>query len=280
MTFSINSTNGFASRSIGNAQKSQNKAMERLSSMLRINSAKDDAAGFAIIQRQSAQITGTNQGIRNANDGISFVQTAQGDLSQVTSNLQRMRELAVQAANGTANSSDRGAIQAEINQLSQANTDISGSASFGGQAIFPENGKTVSFQVGADAGASNQIPVNLNSLESLNSVNSDQGGSGIDVSSAASAQAAIEQIDADLEAVSKQAANFGAIENRFNSSISNSESYSINTQASRSRIADTDVAKEVSNMLKAQILEKASIATASQANQSKKMVLSLLGGGA
>jgi len=278
MTFSINSGNSFSSRSIGGAQKTQNEVFQRLSSMLRINSASDDAAGSAIMQRQTAQIRGADQGIRNANDGISFVQTAQGGLGEISSNLQRMRELAVQAANGTANSGDRSAMQAEINQLSSANTDLSKSA-FGGQSIFPSGGKNVSFQVGPDAGAGNQISVDLSSLEDLNSVSSDQGGNAIDVSSAESATAAIEQIDADIEAVSRQAGKFGAVENRFNSAISNAEEFSINTQAARSRIGDADVAKEVSRLIQAQILEKASIASATQANQSKKMVLSLLGGG-
>jgi len=275
MAFSINSTNNFSSRSINNAQKTQNEAIQRLSSMLRINSAKDDAAGSAIIQRQTAAIRGSNQAIRNANDGISFAQTAQGSLGQVTSNLQRMRELAVQAANSTT--TDRGALQAEVNQLSQANTDISGSTSFGGQSVFPSSAKNVSFQVGPDSDSSNQISVNLNSLEGLNSVSSDQSGNSIDLSSVESAQLAIEQIDADLEAVSQQASNFGAVENRFSAAISNSEEFSINMQASRSQIGDADVAKEVSKMIQAQILEKASISVASQANQSKKMVLSLLG---
>jgi len=277
MAFSINSNNSFSSRSIGNAQKSQNEAIQRLSSMLRINSAKDDAAGSAIFQRQTAAINGSNQAIRNANDGISFVQTAQGGLEGVTSNLQRMRELAVQAANSTT--TNRGAIQAEVNQLSQENTRLSGSSSFGGQSIFPSGGENISFQVGADAGDGNQISVNLNSLEGLTSVSSDQGGNAIDLSSAESAQLAIQQIDADLEAVSKQASNFGAAENRLSAAISNAEEYSINMQASRSRIGDADVAKEVSKMIQAQVLEKASIFAAAQGNQSKKMVLSLLGGG-
>jgi len=277
MAFSINSNNSFSSRSIGNAQKSQNEAIQRLSSMLRINSAKDDAAGSAIFQRQTAAINGSNQAIRNANDGISFVQTAQGGLEGVTSNLQRMRELAVQAANSTT--TNRGAIQAEVNQLSQENTRLSGSSSFGGQSIFPSGGENISFQVGADAGDGNQISVNLNSLEGLNSVSSDQGGNAIDLSSVESAQLAIQQIDADLEAVSKQASNFGAVENRLSAAISNAEEYSINMQASRSRIGDADVAKEVSKMIQAQVLEKASIFAAAQGNQSKKMVLSLLGGG-
>jgi len=245
--------------------------------MLRINSAKDDAAGSAIFQRQTAAINGSNQAIRNANDGISFVQTAQGGLEGVTSNLQRMRELAVQAANSTT--TNRGAIQAEVNQLSQENTRLSGSSSFGGQSIFPSGGENISFQVGADAGDGNQVSVNLNSLEGLNSVSSDQGGNAIDLSSTESAQLAIQQIDADLEAVSKQASNFGAVENRLSAAISNAEEYSINMQASRSRIGDADVAKEVSKMIQAQVLEKASIFAAAQGNQSKKMVLSLLGGG-
>jgi len=275
MAFSIN-TNSFSSTSIRNAQKSQNEAIQRLSSMLRINSAKDDVAGSAIIQRQTAQVNGANQGIRNANDGISFMQTAQGGLGEVTSNLQRMRELAVQAANSTT--TDRGAIQAEVNQLSQANTQISGSSSFGGQSTFPSSAKSISFQVGGNADSSNQISVNLESLEGLNSVSSGQSGSGIDLSSAESAQLAIEQIDADLEAVARQASNFGAVENRLGSAISNAEQFSVNTQSSRGRIADADVAKEVSKMIQAQVLEKASIFAASQGNQSKKMVLSLLGG--
>ncbi len=277
MAFSINSNNGFSSRSIGNAQKSQNEALQRLSSMLRINSAKDDAAGSAIFQRQTAAIRGTDQAIRNANDGISFSQIAQGGLSQVTSNLQRMRELAVQASNSIVG--DRSAIQSEINQLSAENTRLGESTSFGGQSIFPSADKTITFQVGANADANNQISVDLKSLEGLNSISSDQGGNAIDVSSAASAQSAIEQIDADLEAVSKQASNFGAIENRFGAAISNAEEFSINMQESRSRIGDADVAKEVSKLIQAQIQEKAGIFSATQANQSKKMVLSLLGSG-
>jgi len=277
MAFPINSNNSFPSRSISSAQKSQNEAMQRLSSMLRINSAKDDAAGSAIFQRQTAQIRGSNQAIRNANDGISFSQTAQGELKQATSNLQRMRELAVQAANATT--SNRGAIQAEVNQLSQENTRLSESASFGGQSIFPSNSKSISFQVGANADSSNQISVNLESLESLNSVNSEQGDNSIDLSSAESAQLAIKQIDADLEAVSSQASNFGAMESRLNAAISNAEESSINMQASRSRMGDADVAKEVSKLIQAQALTKASIFAASQGNQTKKMVLSLLGGG-
>lgn len=274
MPFSINSSNNFSSRSIGNAQKTQKEVFQRLSTMLRINSAKDDAAGSAIYQRQTAQIRGADQAIRNANDGISFVQTAQGGLSQVTSNLQRMRELAIQSANPTA--SDRGAIQAEINQLSEENTRLSGSSSFAGQSVFPSGDKTVSFQVGANAG--DQISVDLKSLQNLNSVSSDQGSNAIDISTTASSQAAIEKIDADLEAVSQQASSFGAVENRFSAVISNTESYSINLQESRSRIGDADVAKEISRLIQAQIKEKAGIASATQANQSKKMVLALLGG--
>lgn len=276
MAFSINSSSGFSSRSIGKAQDSQNKAMQRLSSMLRINSAKDDAAGSAIVQRQTAQIRGANQAIRNTSDGISFSQTAQGSLSQISSNLQRMRELAIQASNSIVG--DRSAIQSEVNQLSQENTRISETASFGGQSIFPSGGKSISFQVGPNADANNQISINLQSLEDLNSVSSEQSANAIDVSSASSAQLAIEQIDADLEAVSAQASNFGAIENRFAAAISNTEEFSINMQASRSRIADTDVAKEISELIKYQILEKASIASAVHSKQSREMVLTLLGG--
>lgn len=277
MTFSINSTNNFSSRSIGNVQNKQKEAIERLSTMLRINSAKDDAAGSAIFQRQTSSIRGANQAIRNASDGISFVQTAQGGLSNVTDNLQRMRELAVQAANSTTTS--RGALQAEVNQLSQENTRINETSSFAGQAVFPSESQNASFQVGADGGSDNQIAVELNSLDDLNSVSSGQGGNAIDLSTAESAQLAIEQIDADLEAVSQQASNFGAVEGRFSAAIASAEEQALNTQVARSRIGDTDVAKELSKLIQAQILDKANTAVISQANQSKKMVLSLLGGG-
>ena len=276
MSFSINSNNNFASIGINNAQKSQNSILQKLSSMHRINSAKDDVAGSAIMQLQTAQIRGTDQAIRNTNDGISLVQTAQAGLGQVSSNLQRMREIAVQAANGSNSAGDRNALQSEMNQLSQANADIGGNSSFNGKLLFPSNSESVSFQVGANATAADQISVNLTSLDDLNSVAGGQG-TAIDVSQADSAQTAIEQIDADLAAVSQQASDFGAVENRFNASISNSESYSLNTQASRSRIADTDAAKQLSNLIQSQILEKSSIAVAGHANQSRALVLSLLG---
>ncbi len=278
MAFSINSSNLFSSRSINQAQDSQNKAFQRLSTFLRINSAKDDPAGSAIYQRQTAQIRGSDQAIRNANDGISFAQIAQGGLSQVTSNLQRIRELTVQASNSIVGNRD--VIQAEINQLSEENSRIGETTSFGKQSVFPSGGQTVSFQVGADSDSNNQINVGLNSLENLNAVSSNQGASGIDVSSAAAAQASLDKIDADLESVSQQASSFGAIENRFGATISNLEEFSINTQAARSRIGDADIAKEVSNLIQAQLKKDISIALASQANQSQKSVLSLLGGGA
>jgi len=277
MVFSINSTNNFSTRSIGNAQDKQKEAIERLSTMLRINSAKDDAAGSAIFQRQTSGIRGANQAIRNASDGISFVQTAQGSLSNVSDNLQRMRELAVQAANSTTTS--RGALQTEVNQLSQENTRVNGTSSFAGQAIFPPESQNVSFQVGAEGGSENQIAVELNSLDGLNSVSSAQGGNAIDLSTAESAQLAIDQIDADLEAVSQQASNFGAVEGRFSAAIASAEEQSLNLQAARSRIGDADVAKEISKLIQNQIRDKANSAVISQANQSKKMVLSLLGGG-
>ncbi len=267
MAFSIDSNNNFFLRSLSKIQNSQNMAFQRLASLNRINSAKDDPAGLAIVNRMSAEITGANQAVRNANDGISFAQTAQSGLIQITSNLQRIRTLTVQASNSIVG--DRNAIQNEINQLTQENTRITTSSSFNGQAIFPSEEKTVTFQVGADGGANNQISVELNSLDSLNTV---------DVSSATAAQTAIGQIDAQLEAISKQASNFGAIENRLGATISVNESFSINTQASRSQIRDADIAKEISELIRTQILEKAGFAITAQANQSRKSILSLLGG--
>jgi flagellin len=269
MNFSINSSNGFFSRSVDKAQNRQNLAFQRLASMNRINSAKDDPSGLAIINRMTAQIEGANQATRNANDGISFAQTAQSGLSQITSNLQRIRTLSVQAANGTLNSSDRQSIQNEVKQLTDTNSSITESSSFNGQSIFPATDKSVSFQVGSEGGTGNQVSIDLKPLDQLKPV---------DVSSVSAAQNAISQIDAELEAVSKQASNFGATENRFAAAISTNESFSISQQASRSRIRDTDVAKEASELIKSQILEKAGIAMTAQANQSRKSILSLLGG--
>lgn len=277
MANSINAIQTPVARSLQSSQEQQNKAIQRLSTMLRINSARDDAAGIAIFDRLSADIIGSNQGIRNANDGISYMQTAEGGLGQMTDNLQRMRELAVQASNSTLSASDRSAIQAEVNQLSQSNAQITDSTSFAGQKVFQGGGQTLSFQVGPDAGAGNQIQAEVQSMDGLNSV---QGGSnGIDVSNVSSAQDAISRIDADLEAIAQQRASFGAVQNRLGAAISNAEEYSINSQASRSRIGDADVAKEMSRLIQGQILSQASTASYAQANQSRKMVLNLLGGG-
>ncbi len=266
MPFSINSENNFFLRSFSKIQNSQNVTFQRLASMNRINSAKDDPAGLAIVNRMTAEISAANQSVRNANDGISFAQTAQSGLIQITSNLQRIRTLTVQASNSVVG--DRNAIQNEIDQLAQENIRITDSSSFNGQAIFPEDNKSVSFQVGSDSSADNQISVELKAVDSLNTV---------DVSSASKAQEAIGDIDAQIEQVSKQAANFGAIENRLGATIAVNESLSLNAQASRSQISDTDVAKEISELIKNQILEKANIAISAQANQSRKSILSLLG---
>ncbi len=277
MANSINAIQTPIARSLQASQEQQNKAIQRLSTMLRINSARDDAAGIAIFDRLTADIMGSNQGIRNANDGISYMQTAEGGLEQMTDNLQRMRELAVQASNSTLSASDRSAIQAEVNQLSQSNAQITDSTSFAGQKIFQGGNQTLNFQVGPDAGAGNQIQAEVQSMDNLNSV---QGGSnGIDISSVSSAQDAINRIDSDLEAIAQQRSSFGAVQNRLGAAISNAEEYSINSQASRSRIGDADVAKEISRLIQNQILSQASTASSAQANQSSKMVLNLLGGG-
>ncbi len=274
MINSINSNTGFSVASTAAIQKKQNEALERLSTMLRINRAKDDAAGSSIVQRQTAQILGNRQGIRNASDGISFAQIAEGSLSSVSENLQRMRELAVQAANPT--NRNQPALQSEVNQLSTENKRIAQTTSFAGQAVFSGNSQSISFQVGADAESNNQISAELNSLDNLNSVNPDNGG--IDLSSPQAAQQAIEQIDADLEQVNQQAAEFGALQNRFSAAIENGEISAVNGEASRSRLRDADVAKELSKLIQSQILQQANTAVTSQANQSKKLVLSLLGG--
>ena len=276
-----------------NAQRNLNKSTNALSSSYtklasgnRINSAKDDAAGLQIADRMTSQINGLTQGNRNANDGISLCQTAEGALDEVTNMLQRMRTLAVQSANGTNSSAERTAINEEAKQLQQEIKRIGDGTMFGGtgNAVFADEETT--FQVGADNnGTSSQIKLKRQAMSQI------LGGTGaavdicnetastyhVDLSTDTAARDAITNLDAMIKGVDSYRAKLGATQNRLESTISNQENVIENVSDARSRIKDVDYASETAKMAQQQILQQASTAMLSQANQKNSIALNLLG---
>jgi flagellin len=236
--------------------------MERLSSGYRINRAADDAAGLAISEKLRGQINGLDQAQRNSQDAVSLVQTAEGSLNEVHSMLQRVRELAVQYQNGTLSTSDKAAITAEAAQLQSEINRIGSSADFNGIKLLDGTGGTISFQVGANDG--DTIAVSTAKL-------SDKVGT-IDVDQTN----AISAIDAAIENVSSLRGSFGAVQNRLEHTLNNLATYQENLMASESRIRDVDMASEMVNFSKNQILQQAGTSMLAQANQAPQAVLSLL----
>jgi flagellin len=254
-----------------NLQKSQSSlqtSMERLSSGLRINSAKDDAAGQAIANKMTAQIRGLTQAQRNANDGISLAQTAEGSLNQINDNLQRIRELTVQAQNGTNSAEDVTSIQAEVDERLAEITRVVGESEFNGNALF-DPAADFDIQVGADDGQTITI-----AAATLASAAFDLGT--FDVSGATAGDD-LAALDTAIGAVDTTRSNLGAVQNRLESAIDNISTTVANLSAARSRIEDADYAVEVSNMTRAQILQQAGTSVLAQANQVPQGVLSLLG---
>ena len=252
-----------AHRNLVNTENSLAKSMQRLSSGYRINSAADDAAGMAISERLRSQIGGLDQAQRNIQDGVSLVQTAEGSLTQVHAMLQRIRDLAVEYQNGTLSPTDQAAIQSEVNQLSSEIERIGQSAQFNGISLL-SGATTITFQVGANNG--NQISVTMISL-----------GQQVNTASFSLASATgISQIDAAINAVSAADATFGAVENRLQYTLSNASIYEENLTSSESRIRDVDMASEMVNFTKLQILQQAGTSMLSQANQLPSSVLTLL----
>lgn len=264
-------SSGFSSvNQLNSATSGANNALSRLSSGTRINSAKDDAAGLAISDRLSAQIRGLNQASRNANDGISLAQTADGALSESTDILQRMRDLAVQASNGIYNDDDRAAMNAEFSQLQTELDRIAEETTFNGQNIL--NGGMsggANFQVGANADQSISFSID-------SATQSDLGTAHLGLYTVSDAQNAIGAIDSALSTVSGIRGDLSSVQNRFESAISNLDNVSENLAASNSRIEDADIAAEVSNMLRNRILQQSGVAIQSQANQQAGVLLSLL----
>ncbi|QLG87270.1 flagellin FliC [Chitinibacter bivalviorum] len=260
-----------AQRFTNSAQEAQNKNLTALSSGKRINSAADDAAGSAIVERFAAQILGNSQGIRNLNDAVSLSQTAEGALSSISDNTARIRELTVAAGNSTLSASDRQAMQAEVNQLSQSNQDIIKNTEFNGQAIL--QGGNFNFQGGANA--DQQLSLNTSNLASNNALGTTSGQ--IDLSSSASASASLSLLDQNLQTISGERSNLGAFQNRIESSINNLQTSVENQSAAKSRIADTDYASQTAALAQNAIRAEAGLAMQALANASSKQVLSLLG---
>jgi len=265
--FSLNSQ-----RSLTNSQSSMQTSLERLSSGLRINRAKDDAAGLAISERFTAQIRGLEQANRNANDGISLLQTAEGALSEVATGLQRMRELAVQAANATVGSDDKASLNQEYQALASEITRNTDATKFNGTAVIG-SAATLTFQIGYEAGATNQIDVDIVDVNAASGVASVIAGG---ISAASAATAMITALDGALDKVSSLRADFGAAQNRLESVVRNNSNIIENQSAARSRVLDADFAKETANLTRTQILQQAGIAMLAQANQLPQNALSLL----
>jgi len=256
-----------AQRNLNRSQSSMASAVQRLSSGLRVNSAKDDAAGLAIAERMNAQVRGMNVAVRNAQDGISLSQTAEGALGAIGDNLQRMRELAVQAANATS-SNDLTALNSEYQQLVSENTRVINVTKFAGTALL-SGALNLTFQVGANNTADDKITVTTAGALALTSG---------DLTSTANAQTAIGQMDTALDTVNGLRATFGSTQSRFEAVISGLQIASENTAASRSRIMDADYAQETANLTRAQILQQAGVAMLAQANAAPQNVLTLLRG--
>jgi flagellin len=256
----LNSTNG----ALGTA-------MERLSSGLRVNSSKDDAAGLAIASRMESQVRGQNVAIRNANDAISLAQTAEGGIGQISNMLQRMRELAVQSANATNTTADRANLDAEFQQLNSEITRTMSATRFNGISVIGGGAGTQSFQVGENAG--DRVDVITTDLSTNGAMTAVAGAA---ITSASAASTAISNLDAALSTVNVERANYGAVQNRFESMIATLQVNSQNTAAARGRIIDADFAAETANLSRAQILQQAGTAMVAQANQMPQQVLSLL----
>jgi flagellin len=259
-------------------KKDLSTAIQRLSTGLRVNSAKDDAAGLAIANRMDAQARGMNVAVRNANDGISLAQTAEGALGKVTDMMQRMRELAVQSANASNTASDRSSLNAEFSQLAQEVDRTLLSTRFNGQAILAGSAGALQFQIGADNAATDQLTItttNMATAANIAAVTVSTAGIG---TSAANANTMITALDAALDTINSERATYGAVQNRFEAVISNLQISAENQSAAKSRIMDADFAKETAALTRAQILQQAGTAMLAQANAAPQGVLSLLRG--
>ena len=297
-----------AKRMLSNSTNSLDTTYKRLASGLRINSAKDDAAGLQISNRLTSQINGLEQGNRNAQDGISYAQTAEGAMDEMTTMYQRIRTLALQSANGTNSAKDREALQQEVTQLCTEIDRISKDTTFGGEKLLDGSKDQVDFQVGADANQKISVSLALGAkkdkgfdIEGVATVAKNKAGAAVktddtadgdrtgfstdavskkkvfNIATAEDAQKVLENIDGFISTVDSKRAELGAVQNRLESTIRNQSNVSENVSDARSRIRDTDFATETANMTQQSIIQQASQSILSQANQRPQLALSLLG---
>ena len=297
-----------AKRMLSNSTTSLDTTYKRLASGLRINSAKDDAAGLQISNRLTSQINGLEQGNRNAQDGISYAQTAEGAMDEMTTMYQRIRTLALQSANGTNSAKDREALQQEVTQLCTEIDRISKDTTFGGEKLLDGSKGQVDFQVGADANQKISVSLALGAkkdqgfdIEGVATVAKNKAGAAVktdntadgartgfstdavskkkvfNIATAEDAQKVLENIDGFISTVDSKRAELGAVQNRLESTIRNQSNVSENVSDARSRIRDTDFATETANMTQQSIIQQASQSILSQANQRPQLALSLLG---
>jgi len=267
-------------KNLNNAANALQTSMTRLSSGLKINSAKDDAAGLQIATRMSSQIRGQTVAIKNANDGISMAQTAEGALQETTNILQRMRELAVQARNGTNGTADQAATNAEFTQMSDELTRISQATNLNGKNLLDGSAGSMTLQVGSNTGTANQITLTLSTKFDAASLSVGSGTTVLTGATSAAAGSAIDgaitAIDAAIASVGAVRANLGAAQNRLTSTISNLQNVNENATAALGRVQDTDFAAETAQLTKQQTLQQASTSVLAQANQLPSAVLKLL----
>jgi len=268
-----------AQRNLATSNQALSVSLQRLSSGLRVNSAKDDAAGSAIAEGLTSAIRGGNQSIRNANDGISVGQTAEGALSQIANNLQRIREISVQASNGSVSNTNRSQLQKEVDQLTQEISRIVQTTEFNGTKLLSGSSK-ITFQVGYSGSSDNQVTVSTTNLASNTTLNAYSGGltatGTISVTTSGAASGAINKLDKDIAQIANLRATFGSVQNRFEAVVSNLQNYVENLSASKSRITDTDFAAETAQLTRNQILQQAGTAILAQANTVPQSALTLL----
>jgi flagellin len=269
-----------AQGNLSGTQKDLSTAIQRLSTGLRVNSAKDDAAGLAIANRMDAQARGMNVAVRNANDGISMAQTAEGALGKVTDMMQRMRELAVQAANASNTSTDRTSLNAEFTQLGAEVNRTLLATRFNGQAILAGSAGGLQFQIGSNNATTDQLTVTTTNMATAANVAAVTTATTavLTGTTATNANAMITALDAAIDTVNSERATYGAVQNRFEAVISNLQIGAENQSAAKSRIMDADFAAETANLTRAQILQQAGTAMLAQANAAPQGVLSLLRG--
>jgi flagellin len=268
-----------AQGALSKVDRQMSVAMERLSTGSRINSAKDDAAGLAISNRMTAQIRGLNQAVRNSNDAISMLQTADGATVEITSMLQRMRELAVQSANDTNGSDDRAYLDLEYAALTSEITKIATNSEWNATALLGTSASlSFTYQVGANSNQTISVAIGAFAADTGATLSGASTGIGLNASitTKTAAQSAIELIDLALDYVSSQRASIGAVINRLQYTVDNLTNVSTNTAQSRSRIQDTDFAETTAELTRTQIIKQASTAMLAQANQQPQLVLSLL----